>query len=185
MSQDVVPFGGGGEVFSAAEIISDRNDIIAAKRQELTAAREALGALKNAGVGHSRVDRLRERVKFIEKTINALEAGYVPIPRFDSQTFNLEVEELPSRSLVALSYAENAGVFDEIRIVRGIAPRGGRGQQRRGARDPLLVGVIKSSNHEVDDGLGRWDSRTFVPGRETHFLIAWWQPEDERDNTVF
>lgn len=173
------------KVFTPAQIVSGRDDIIARKRVELAAAREAIAALKSAGAGHSRVDRLRERARFIEKTITALEMGYVPIPRFDSLTLNLEAEELPAQALVALAYAQSAEAFDEIRIVRGMEPQGGRGNPRRGARDPLLVGVISSPNHQVDDGQGRWNSVQFIPGRSSHFLIAWWQPEDERPETMF
>jgi hypothetical protein len=58
------------------------------------------------------------------------------------------------------------------------------GRRRRSARDPLLVGVMRHAAMIVPGSDRGWGPQRH-PGREEHFLIAWWRPEDERDEVMF
>jgi hypothetical protein len=120
-----------------------------------------------------------------------------PIPRFDSEELELEVEELPAEALVAMARVQGKRLFDEIHYVPGRVAdsrpgghydrRGRWSHARVGGRDPLVVGVMRTPQHRVPDphvpNERRWDR--IIPAREEHFLIAWWRPEDTTDADLF
>ena len=166
-----------------------RPDWLDAKRNELMNAENALAALRQVAPDARRTGTVAERVSMLRKALVAMESGYVPIPRFDSVRLDLEMEVLPSHALVALAEAEEARVFNEVRFVRGRESESNRGPYRRvPARDPLLRGVIRTPEHRErrtnHDGSQSWMALV-TPSREAHFLIAWWQPSDERDEDMF
>ena len=163
---------------------------IRAKRTELTACDAAIQAAKDANAGSNKLARLRERRRLLAKCVEVMELGYVPIPRFDANKLNIEIDVLPTAALVALGEATQLGVFDEFRLVTGRVSdsRPARfGQRNRvNQRDPLIVGVLRTPEHrrKETDAHG-WEREVVIPGREEHFLVAWWRPEDEREETLF
>lgn len=174
---------GGPIVVSAAEAVEVQSTWLALKEAELERMLEARSALQAIGGHTSRLARLADRIQLTRKVIACLRAGFIPIPRFDANKLNADVDVLPTRVLVAYAAAQNAEVFDEIRLVTGRESRSFRGAvERRNARDPLLVGVVRTSAHKVVDA-GGWE-RT-IEAREEHFLIAWWRPEDDRYEDLF
>lgn len=166
-----------------------RGTWLESKRQELGLAEAAVGALANTeGIAPNswRLRNAQNRVRLLRKVVRALEHGFVPIPRFSSQTLDLDLEELPVSAIVALKEAQAEEIFEEIRFVRGDVGDSRRGRARRAARDPLLVGVVRTPSIDLGEFRnvgGEWVRR--IPGREEHFLIAWWRPEDERDEVMF
>jgi hypothetical protein len=135
-------------------------------------------------------------VRFLKRFIGALEQGYVPIPRFDADTLDLNVEELPAEALVALGQAKTKRLFNEVRYVTGresdsrpgvhSSARGMLTRGRRPQRDPLIVGIIRTPEHRVRDPHGGWRGHDrIIPAREEHFLLAWWRPEDTTDADLF
>lgn len=169
------------------DVAEIRGTWVESKRQELALAESALKALRaTEGVNPNgwRVRNVQNRVKLLRGVVRALERGFIPIPRFDSLKLQIETEELPVSALVAFQVAQAEKIFDEIRFVRGRAPEGRRGPYGRSpARDPLLVGVVRVPDLEIRDARG-WHVQT-IRGREEHFLVAWWRPEDERDEVMF
>lgn len=180
-----------------AEVLSVANHWLEQKRQELQRAQLAAKALVQLGVPPARRRLARERVRFLKRFVSALEHGYVPIPRFDADTLDLNIEELPAEALVALGQSKTKRLFDEVRYVTGRQPDSRPGghytsnqrwtRARIGGRDPLIVGVIRTPEHQVP--FPRWQGDTHgtrtIPGREEHFLIAWWRPEDTTDADLF
>lgn len=180
---DLAPVGG-PIVVSAAEAIEVQSTWLHLKEQELERMLEARAALKALGGHESRLARLADRVQLTRKVIAALRAGFVPIPRFDAHKLNPDVDVLPTRVLVAYAAAQNTELFDEVRLVEGRQSRSHHlgPNPRIAARDPLLVGIVRTPERE---GVTRWGGRTWIPGREEHFLVAWWRPEDDRDEDLF
>lgn len=163
-----------------------------AKRTELAKAEAAHQALVNLKATPRRKGLAMERVKFLRRVVTAMERGFVPLPRFDSETLQLDVEELPVVALQQLAAAKRTHAFDEVRFVRGRAPdsrpRSGFTRRRVATRDPLLVGVIRTTEHRIPvkpTSANLWNDMAIIPAREEHFLIAWWRPEDERDEEMF
>jgi len=155
------------------------------KRAELDQAEQAAGALERLyGADATRVKTAAKRVGFLRRVLAALERGMVPIPRFSGRRLTT-LDELPVSAIVALDAAGVTKVFDEILFVQGEFGETRRGQRRRQQRDPLLVGVVRTTGTQIPESeRGGWGP-THLPGREEHFLIAWWRPEDERDEVMF
>lgn len=181
-----------------ADVLAVANHWLENKRVELARAEQAARALRRLDVPLRRRTLAFERVRFLKRFIGALEQGYVPIPRFDADTLDLNVEELPAEALVAMAETKGKKLFDEVRYVTGREPeahtRGGRYDRSgrwthrgRGGVDPLIVGVIRTPEHRVPNPRApsaRWEDRV-IPSREEHFLIAWWRPEDTTDADLF
>jgi hypothetical protein len=167
------------------QLVQVREHWIQTKREELARADQVLVALKDRPGTHAKIQRVKDRVRVLRKFLRALEGGYMPIPRFDSETLRLEVEELPAQAIIAMAAAEETGAFDEVRFVRGREGDTRRGPHaRRAPRDPLLVGVIRTPDRHVEDR-SSWNGQRRIPGFEEHFLIAWWRPEDELPDAMF
>lgn len=178
-----------------ADVLAVANHWLESKQGELARAEQALKAMRTLGVPPARRRLARERVRFLKRFVGALQQGYVPIPRFDGETLDLNVEELPAEALVAMAETRGRRLFDEVRYVTGRLPearssgrydRSGRWTHRgRGGVDPLIVGVIRTPEHRViPPGGSSWHARV-IPSREEHFLIAWWRPEDTTDADLF
>ena len=160
-----------------------REQWVESKREELERARVATAQLREAGATTARLRRSEERVTLLRKVVRALDAGFIPIPRFDSSKLRLDLEELPLKVIMRVNEVVAQKVFDELRLVSGQVSQGRRGRYgRQPVRDPLVVGVVRTP--EVREDRNGW-SQVVVPGREEHFLIAWWRPEDERDEDMF
>lgn len=130
-------------------------------------------ALINPEATPRQVKRVKEKVKFLEKFLETIKAGYIPIPRFDSRHIDYSETPMPAHALMNIKTARESGVFDEIRIVEG------REGQRMGPypalrkRDPLIVGIIK------------YGPITEQWAYEEHFLIAWWRPESFKPTELY
>lgn len=178
-----------------AEVLSVANHWLEQKRQELARAQVAAKALVQLGVPPARRRLAKERVRFLKRFVGALEQGYVPIPRFDADTLDLNVEELPAEALVALGQSKTKRLFDEVRYVTGregdsrpgvhSSARGMLTRGRQPKRDPLIVGIIRTAEHRVPDRSGWRSFDRVIPAREEHFLIAWWRPEDTTEADLF
>jgi hypothetical protein len=176
------------------EVVEVRGQWIESKRQELQLAMGAAKDLRALKVSGARLTRANDRVRLLRKVVAALEAGYIPIPRFDGEKLDVDLEELPAKAIAALVVGGRARLFDEVRLVAGQESisrptwsqrRSGR-NTRRNQRDPLLVGVVRTPERRMK-GRDAWGSvrEMVVPGMEEHFLIAWWRPEDERMEEMF
>ena len=158
------------------EIAQIRQSWAESKRQELAMAQSAYGALQEAGATARKLQRVREQIAMLRKVIRALDAGFVPIPRFDSEKLRLDTEELPLKAITAINEATAQRIFDELRLVAGRDPvsrRGPRGRITR--RDPLVIGVVRTPEIVTQNEYGYVAERWSL---EEHFLIAWWRPED-------
>ena len=160
------------------EIVVVRQTWVTSKKEELTNAEQALVALKSAGATSRKIQRVQERINLLRKIVRALEAGFLPIPRFDAHKLRLDQENLPLKAVLAIENATAQKLFDEFRIITG--RNGQSGRTRR--RDPLIVGVVRTRRQI--HYRGRPGDRYYrtpvvdVPAAEEHFLVAWWRPED-------
>lgn len=166
-------------------IIEIRSSWIDAKRQELATAEEAARTLLQVeGMSDFRIKRANARVRLLRKVVDALERGFVPLPRFSSRKLDVAIEELPVKALAALAEAQAEKIFDEIRFVPGDVGESRRGVRRRAARDPLLVGVVRVPGMQIPGSDRGWGPE-WLPGQEEHFLIAWWRPDEETPEVMF
>ncbi len=180
-----------------ADVLAVAGHWLEAKRGELERAEAAVKALRTLGATPARRRVARERVRFLRRFVDALESGYVPIPRFDGDKMDIETEELPAEVMVALASVTTKRLFDEVQYVTGRVADSHPGghynarhqwtRARWGARDPLIVGIIRTPEHRVPDPRHpEFRSRDrVIPSREEHFLIAWWRPEDTTDADLF
>lgn len=167
------------------DVAQIRSTWLDSKRQELIQAEQAAGALERLyGADSTRVKTAVKRVGFLRRVLAALERGMVPIPRFSASRLTT-LDELPVSAIVALDAAGATKVFDEVLFVQGDVGETRRGRRRRAQRDPLLVGVVRMTGTQIPEGERNGWGPTHLPGREEHFLIAWWRPEDERDEVMF
>lgn len=172
------------------EIASIRDAWVKSKHAELETAETALAELRKTGT-HGKIKRVESRVTFLRKCVRALDAGFVPMPRFDGALLNLEVEQLPLKALIRVNEVTAQKLFDEIRFVAGqTATRGNSWSARRNARDPLIVGVARTPRicliqNEWQEQNSHDHVRHLHEEWEEHFLIAWWRPEDERPEDLF
>ena len=184
VSGQAVPFVVGERTVPAVYRLSVRTDWLEGKQAELERAQTALRELRLLKPDSAKTRRVAERVGMLRKCVEALHAGYIPVPRFSSHTLDLDMEELPSAALQALSDADERTLFSEYRLVSGDVGDSRRGWARRVARDPLLVGVIRTVGYVLNPNDPIYMQQR-VPPREEHFLIAWWRVEDERDDDLF
>lgn len=119
--------------------------------EECIKAAEELG-IKALIMRHRRVKTQIEReIAFLEKRIAALEAGYIPLPRFDYASIEWSSERMNYKTLVRLKEAKDAGIFDDFGVVQD------KYTHPRRRRDPLLVGILQGAR-----------------GYEEHFFIGVW-----------
>ncbi len=128
--------------------------VTAEARQSVELARSALQSADTV----QKITKAGRTLKRECAKLEALEQGYVPVPRmlfsapsdtgrWGGSTLR-DWDSIPDRIVDRLREAQLAGTFDRIGLV---TPR------RSGGRDPMLIGVI-----------GRGDN-------EEHYLIGWWR----------
>lgn len=172
------------------EIAVIRAAWVKSKHEELDRAELALKELRKAGVT-GKLKRVEGRVSFLRKCVKALDAGYVPMPRFDSTLLNIEVEQVPLKALIKVNEATAQKIFDEIRFIAGQeARRGDSWHPRRAPRDPLIVGAVRTPRicllaTDFERANVAEHFRHQHEQFEEHFLLAWWRPEDERPEDMF
>lgn len=158
------------------EIMRVREAWVTQKREELTAATQALEALRSLHAGAARLERCKKTVGLLRKVVRALEHGYIPIPRFRADTLRFELDELPLKAILSIQQAQAQKLFDEYRLVTGgMETQNFDRRQRRVTVDPLIIGVTREPTQIMRWSDGTERRRILY---EEHFLVAWWRPED-------
>ena len=177
-------------ITAVQDILEVRQTWVTGKAQELAQVEQAVRELKAAKAGEGRVRRAERRVALLRKVVKALQAGYIPIPRFNINGQAFSIEEMPLKAIAAYNEAQQSGVFDEIMAVTGRQARR-RGWGREHQRDPLIVGIVEVPAVTVlrsdtdSKGLPIQFRVEVEPPHEEQFLIAWWRPEDLRPEEVY
>ena len=126
------------------DLVGIRKEWVKSKEVELIRAEEALKALRATDASPARLERTSRRITLLRKVVKALQAGFIPIPRFASTTLRTDMEWLPTKVIIAVSEAKAQPLFDEFRIVAGQEGQSRQGPYgRRAQRDPLIVGVCR------------------------------------------
>ena len=126
-------------------------------RQDLQTTEECIVAAEELGIKalifrHKRVkNRIEKEIIFLENRLVALEAGYIPVPRFDYASIAWSSERMNYQTLKRLKEAKDAGIFEDFGVVQDKYTR------PRHGRDPLLVGILRGAR-----------------GYEEHFFIGIW-----------
>lgn len=103
-----------------------------------------------------RLTKLTRSLRGARSFVEALRAGYVPLPTMPAVRMNFINRVMPVDVLNALTEAKEAGMFEEFRVIDGRdtnrtgSPVGTRSPAKR---DPILVGMIA----------------------DEMFAIAWWR----------
>lgn len=168
---------------SLEQVVQIRSEWLEDKRRELASAIEAQKALAGTGASETKLRYARNRVAVLRKIVNCLEAGFVPIPTFDSEKINVDIQQFPLKALLAINDANASGLFDEVRYVKG------REQERFArmrSRDPLLIGTVRApaQNVTVRNQYG-YEQTVRYPAIVQDFLLAWWKPTDEVPEDMF
>ena len=97
-------------------------------------------------------NKIEKNIDRLERKVNALEAGFLQIPRFDWARLEWTSERLNYSTLRRLKEAKEAGIFDEFGVVQD------QYTPTRKNRDPILVGIIRGAryNHEEHFFIGTW-----------------------------
>jgi len=98
-------------------------------------------------------NKIEKSIDRLERKVQALEAGFLQIPRFDWATLEWSSERLNYSTLLRLKEAKEAGIFDEFGVVQDKYTR------PHGKRDPILVGIIRGARYN----------------QEEHFFIGTWK----------
>lgn len=92
-----------------------------------------------------RLARLKKNLVAAQRMVEALHAGYVPLPRMPAVKMDYMYQVMPAEVLDALTEAAEQNVFEEFRVIDGRdtnrmgVPVGTRSPAKR---DPILVGMI-------------------------------------------
>jgi len=97
--------------------------------------------------------KIEKNIERLERKVQALEAGFLQIPRFDWATLEWSSERLNYSTLKRLKEAKEAGIFDEFGVVQD------KYTSPRQKRDPVLVGIIRGARYN----------------QEEHFFIGTWK----------
>jgi len=129
-------------------VLMKPKQFIEGKRAEVSEGQRVIAELVKTRKHPKRLAEARRRVKFMQRFINLVDDGFVPLPRME-RTLISEDTALPADAITALVSFRHG--FDAFAIVNGNA----RGEKL----DPMLIGIITSN-------------RT-----EEHFLLGWWRPD--------
>lgn len=128
----------------AREVAERRQGEIEELREGLRIAEET-GQEEQARRYRNRVTRRTRDVERADRILQALEAGFVPMPRLPAVNLEYALGLVPPDALLALDEAKKTGLFDEFRVVDGRnAWKGGspRSWTAPKGRDPILVAMI-------------------------------------------
>lgn len=149
---------------SKGQIIHGAREIIELKEEEIAQGNKIIAELeKIPDISKSKLGRLRGRVRFLERFVELIRQGFIPIPRMEytdiaPESYHgergggwkavLTFDNLPVEAIETISSYKP--IFNRI----GIVPA-----RRHKKRDPILIGVLKYGAYEE------------------HFLLAWWRPD--------
>ena len=126
-------------------------------RQDLQTTEECIVAAEELGIKalisrHKRVkNQIEKEIIFLESRLAALEAGYIPVPRFDYASIAWSSERMNYQTLKRLKEAKDAGIFEDFGVVQD------KYTHPRRERDPLLVGILRGTrNYEEHFFIGVW-----------------------------
>ena len=128
----------------ARDVLLQRQTTIDELHRGLILAQET-GLELQARRYHNRITRRLRDVVRARRIVEALEAGFVPMPRLPAVSLEYVLGLIPPDALLALDEAKKTGLFEEFRVVDGRDawtsgyPR--RSSKARG-RDPVLVAMI-------------------------------------------
>lgn len=150
---------------AGGQIIHGAQDILKLKEEEIAQGKRVIADLERIpNVSKSKLSRIKGRVRFLERFVNLIKQGFIPIPRMAYTDVApiaypreadggwravLTFDSLPVEAIEAISTYKP--IFTRI----GIIPA--RKTARR--RDPILIGVLQYGK------------------LEEHFLLAWWRPD--------
>lgn len=128
----------------AKEVAEKRQAEVEELREGLCAA-EATDQHEQARRYRNRITRRSRDVNRAERVLEALQAGYVPMPRLPAVSLAYALGLIPPDALLALDEAKKTGLFEEFRVVDGRnAHKDGYPQSWTPpkGRDPILVAMI-------------------------------------------
>lgn len=131
-------------VEQAHVVAKERQQEFDALQQGLVLAQET-GEVQQTQRYRNRITRRARDLERAWKVVEALEAGFVPMPRLPAVSLEYMLGIVPPEALLALDEAKKTGLFQEFRVVDGRnATRGGwpRSWTAPKGRDPILVGMI-------------------------------------------
>ena len=100
-------------------------------------------APRQAGMWKGQLTRRRHQLAKAEKYVNAIEDGYLPIPRLPVVRLDYVTRLLPPEALQELKIARDTHNFEWFGIIDGNdASRAGYPRSWGRNRDPILVGMI-------------------------------------------
>ena len=145
------------------QIIHGAHDIIKLKEEEIAQGKRVVADLEQIpNISKHKLARIKGRVRFLERFVELIKQGFIPIPRMEytdlsPQTYHLgkggwkaelTFDTLPVEAIETISTFRP--IFTRIGIVPARRPK---------RRDPILIGILKYGNEEE------------------HFLLAWWRPD--------
>lgn len=146
------------------QIIHGAQDIIKCKDEEIAQGKRVIAELeKMPNISKHKLSRIRGRVRFLERFVELIKQGFIPIPRMEytdlsAETYHgkkgggwkaeLTFDNLPVEAIETITSYKP--IFTRIGLIPTKRPK---------QRDPMLIGILK---------YGRF---------EEHFLLAWWRPD--------
>ena len=145
------------------QIIHGARDIIQLKESEIQQGKIVIATLeKLPNISKHKLTRIRGRVRFLERFVELIKQGFIPIPRLEYTPIDPEYyvggrkgwvseiifDNLPVEAIETISAYKD--VFTRIGLVPARRPK---------KRDPILIGILRYGHNEE------------------HFLLAWWRPD--------
>ena len=146
------------------QIIHGAADIISLKEEEIQHGKRIIADLEQMpNFSKNKLGRIRGRVRFLERFVELIKQGFIPIPRMEYTNLapelyhgqagggwkaELTFDNLPVEAIETISTYKP--IFTRIGLVPARRPK---------RRDPILIGVLKYGHNEE------------------HFLLAWWRPD--------
>lgn len=87
----------------------------------------------------AQLTRRSNRLARAQRFLDAVEAGYLPIPRIPARPIGVTDKLIPPEALESLAEAKRSGLFEHFRIADGSELNSWRSSR---GRDPILLGLI-------------------------------------------
>jgi len=100
-------------VLTTAEDLAERVGLPEQARHYIRSRSRRIGQLRK------RITELTRQVSVARRTFDALDAGFIPMPRMPAVKLEYAMGLIPIEALECLAEAKDTGLFDEFRIVDG------------------------------------------------------------------